>query len=991
MINRIVRSMITITTILVVISGFLAGQTSTFAAPSAVACNVAYSANSWNTGFTASITITDTGTTAISGWTLGFTFPGNQTVTQGWSATYAQSGANVTAQNLSYNGNIAAGASTSIGFNGAYSGTNTNPTAFTINGIACNGGSGGTAPTVSLTSPANGATFSAPANITLTATASDSASSITRVEFYNGTTLIGAVTSSPYTLAWNGITAGTYSLTAKAFAANGTSTTSSAVSITVTVPTTPQVLASTASVSVAQGSTAQVGIHLSAQPSANVTVNVGVSGATGVSVSSGATLTFTPANWNTAQNVTIAAINSATAGSTATLTASATGYTSATVAVTVTGTSVTPTPTPTSGTGATPTPTSTTGNTPYVQHFLDMYNSIKNPANGYFSPQGIPYHSVETLIVEAPDYGHETTSETFSYWIWLEATYGQQTGNWQPFNNAWTTMETYMIPSHADQPTNAGYNASSPAQYAPESVNITDYPAQLDSSVSVGQDPLAAELQSTYGTPDIYGMHWLLDTDNWYGYGHCDDGTTKPSYINSYQRGATESVWKTVVQPDCDTFKFGGPNGFLDLFTKNANNGAFAQQWKYTDAPDADARTVQAAYWAFQWSTAQGKESTIAPTIAKAAKLGDYLRYSFFDKYFKNPGCTSTSCAAGTGKSSANYLLAWYYAWGGAMPSAGSWAWRIGASASHQGYQNPLAAYALSSVSALKPLSPTAATDWATSLTRQLQFYQWLQSAEGAIAGGATNSWEGHYGTPPAGDPTFYGLAYDWQPEYHDPPSNNWFGFQAWSMERVAEYYYVTGNATAKSVLDKWVAWASANTTLNSDGTYAIPSTINWSGQPNTWNPSSPTANTGLHVTVVNTSNDVGVTAAFAKTLSYYAVKASNTAAQTLAKALLDRMWANYRDSIGVAAPETRTDYSQFTDSVSIPAGWTGTNGQGATLNSSTTFITERPKYQQDPSWSKVQAYLNGGAAPTFTYHRFWAQADIALAYADYATLFPGA
>jgi len=46
----------------------------------------------------------------------------------------------------------------------------------------------------------------------------------------------------------------------------------------------------------------------------------------------------------------------------------------------------------------------------YAQRFLAQYDKIKDPANGYFSPQGIPYHSVETLLVEAPDYGHETTS-----------------------------------------------------------------------------------------------------------------------------------------------------------------------------------------------------------------------------------------------------------------------------------------------------------------------------------------------------------------------------------------------------------------------------------------------------------------------------------------------------------------------------------------------------------------------------------------------------
>jgi hypothetical protein len=630
----------------------------------------------------------------------------------------------------------------------------------------------------------------------------------------------------------------------------------------------------------------------------------------------------------------------------------------------------------------------------YTARFLAQYAKIKNPANGYFSPLGIPYHSVETLIVEAPDYGHETTSEAFSFWLQLEATYGQNTGNWTPFNNAWATMEQYMIPSHADQPSNAGYNPASPAQYAPESDNISSYPTQLTTSVTAGQDPLYSELTATYGSPDVYGMTWLLDVDNWYGYGHCGDGTTKPSFINSYQRGPSESVWKTVVQPSCETFKWGSTTGtgFLSLFQTPAAGGTYAQQWRYTDAPDADARAVQAAFWAYTWASAQGQASAVAATVAKAAKMGDYLRYSEYDKYFKALGCTSTACAPGVGKNSSTYLLDWYYAYGGALPASGTWAWRIGSSYAHQGYQNPLAAWALSTVPVLKPLSPTASGDWATSLQRQLQFYQWLQSSEGAIAGGATNGWDGQYGTYPAGDATFYGMGYDFQPEYHDPPSNSWFGFQAWSMERVAEYYYQTGNATAKAILDKWVAWATSQTTLNADGTYAIPSTLNWTGQPanNVSATVAPVANTGLHVTVVNTTTDVGTTAAFAKTLEFYSAKSGNAAALTLAEALLDRMATLYTDPIGIANSEVRTDYSQFNVSVSIPAGWTGTNGQGATLNSSTTFLTERPKYTADPAFSKVQAYLNGGAAPTFTYHRFWAQADVAMANADIGILFGG-
>ena len=72
------------------------------------------------------------------------------------------------------------------------------------------------APAVSLTGPANGATFTAPATITLTATASDTDGTVTTVEFYAGTTFGGSDTTSPYSVTWSNVPAGTYSLTAVA-------------------------------------------------------------------------------------------------------------------------------------------------------------------------------------------------------------------------------------------------------------------------------------------------------------------------------------------------------------------------------------------------------------------------------------------------------------------------------------------------------------------------------------------------------------------------------------------------------------------------------------------------------------------------------------------------------------------------------------------------------------------------------------------------------
>ncbi len=104
-------------------------------------CRVAYSAPNWGggQGFTATVTVTNTGTAAVNGWTLAFAFPSGQRVSEGWAATWAQApgSANVTATNLSWNATIASNASVGLGFNGMFSGTNSAPTAFTLNGATC--------------------------------------------------------------------------------------------------------------------------------------------------------------------------------------------------------------------------------------------------------------------------------------------------------------------------------------------------------------------------------------------------------------------------------------------------------------------------------------------------------------------------------------------------------------------------------------------------------------------------------------------------------------------------------------------------------------------------------------------------------------------------------------------------------------------------------------------------------------------------------------
>ncbi|WP_432930774.1 cellulose binding domain-containing protein [Microbispora sp. CA-135349] len=102
------------------------------------ACKVTYAPITWGGGFTTTVTITNTGATAINGWTLKFAFPGTQKITPpGWSATWTQTGANVTAVNLDWNKTINPGQSTQIGFQGTYTGANFPPPVFLLNGTTC--------------------------------------------------------------------------------------------------------------------------------------------------------------------------------------------------------------------------------------------------------------------------------------------------------------------------------------------------------------------------------------------------------------------------------------------------------------------------------------------------------------------------------------------------------------------------------------------------------------------------------------------------------------------------------------------------------------------------------------------------------------------------------------------------------------------------------------------------------------------------------------
>lgn len=212
-------------------------------ASAAPGCSASYATQSqWSGGMVSGVTVTNTGTSALTAWTVTFTFGGDQKVTNAWGASLTQSIEYVTAANASYDGSVAVGASTSFGFQGTWS-----------------------------------ASDAVPASLTCTP----------------GSTV------------------------------------------------TPVIVTNATSAPVMQGFTATFGVALSAAPASNVTVSTGrTSGNSGLTVGSGASLTFTPANWNTVQNVAVAA-DSASTGA-ATFTVASPGYTSAAVALTEVASSAPP-------------------------------------------------------------------------------------------------------------------------------------------------------------------------------------------------------------------------------------------------------------------------------------------------------------------------------------------------------------------------------------------------------------------------------------------------------------------------------------------------------------------------------------------------------------------------------------------------------------------------------------------------------------------------
>ncbi len=767
------------------------------------------------------------------------------------------------------------------------------------------------------------------------------------------------------------------------------------------------------------------------------------------------------------------------------------------------------------------------GDKTYAARFMSLYDDVitNGVQNGYMSSTstvsgglGVPYHSVETLCIEAPDYGHETTSEALSYLVWTAAmrdnivnkankgeitVKGEKDAASETVGDtakAWKTMEATLVPD-----TQAGIMQKSQlkATYSDEWEQIELYPTDMLTG-NEAANPIHQYFTSAYGSDKgLYLMHWLADVDDWYGFGAGTSSQYKQqnvsgsfTMINTFQRGEQESCWETIPHACVEELKFGIKSGQEGSTRNGGMKGFFnteqnvAQQYSYTNAPDAEDRAIQAVYAANRWGVADqsvdSKWGGSQKLDVLAAKMGDETRNNMFDKYYKTIGTTNKWDSSNS--NGQYYLMNWYTSWGGALD--GGWAWQIGCSHAHEFYQNPLAAYALAYDTNLSSnmKAQGAVEDFKKSFQTQMEYYLWLLSNDGVIAGGSTNSVNGRYeehSKNASGTAEFNKMVYVEHPVYADPGSNHWIGNQVWAVQRLAELYYVVktqGDASGitvggmdlttalETILDKWTGWFLDNSILGKasgtitfedyyehyhekDGTgktkfeipdlstvtddgesFSIPSSLIWSGEPNTWT-GTYQENTNLKATIVGYGDgDLGCVSSLANTLIYYAagrgVSASDLAtgeasykssrgtkstdmkdraAQSLylAKELLDREWNKYRDDIGLGVSDHNTNLTRLWETkLVLPNGqranglgkvlakgdYTGKMPNGDLIQDGVAFVDIRSNYKNDPMYKEAEKYYQQDGNTDgyyFTLHRFWHAGDIMMALGTMSEVYP--
>ena len=296
--------------------------------------------------------------------------------------------------------------------------------------------------------------------------------------------------------------------------------------------------------------------------------------------------------------------------------------------------------------------------------------------------------------------------------------------------------------------------------------------------------------------------------------------------------------------------------------------------------------------------------------------MGDYLRYTLFDKYFKTIGCTSPRCPAGTGKDSAHYLLSWYYAWGGALDSSRrlGLAHRLVARA----LRLPEPARGLGAVDRLGPDAEVGRPPRPTGRPRS------------SVSSSSTPGCRPPRAASPVVRPTA-GTARTRRRRPARPRSTAWAtprrpstttrrrtsGSACRRGASSASPSCTTPPATRRPRRSSTSGSPGSSRTSRTDGAdWKVPSELTWTGKPDTWNKANPGSNSGLSVAVKSYGQDVGVAGDTARALLFYAAKSGDTASRTRPRRCSTRSGPPTRTTWASAPTETRGDFLRFDDDV---------------------------------------------------------------------------
>ena len=396
-------------------------------------------------------------------------------------------------------------------------------------------------PTITLTSPATGATYTAPAAISLATTVTANGHTITKVQFYNGATLLGEDTSAPYSFAWTNVSAGSYNLTAKVLYDSGSTLASSIalISVTAVVPALTSIAVTPSNPTLLAGATQQFA-------------------ATGT-YSDGSTQNLTSqATWTSSSNA-VALVNAsglvtAVSVGTTTLSAALSGVTGRSTATVI-------------------------ANPPVI--------TLTSPANGatYTAPAAI------SLAATVTANGHTITKVQFYTGATL---LGEDTS--APYNFAWTNVSagSYSLMARAV------YDAGSTVDSSPVNSSVTGLPAPWQTA-DIGSVAVVGSASMSNGIYTVKGAGNMSGTADNFRFVYqplSGDGEIKVCLISVDNTGASGRIGVMIREglTSGSEYAFMGipPDGTFRSQSRNKTGGS---TWSTTSSvgapPNVWARLVR--------------------------------------------------------------------------------------------------------------------------------------------------------------------------------------------------------------------------------------------------------------------------------------------------------------------------------------------------------------------------------------------------------------